>query len=334
MSVVAALLLMIISLGASGTALADPGNGNGNGQAASPQTAPMSQKSTSSTSTEPTAQGADAKPSASMSSGSQSFGSKSSGSSSPAGSHVTSGTAGTAGEPSKPQPTSTADDNAGGANGQCTEGVYCSTRDGSASQNGNGGGTATGKPCAGCVGKADNKNPKGQQPGGSDHNNGYECDGNNGIAKTNPAHTGCATGPSTPPGDSGCEPGDAYYPTCTPPCIGTSEQPCTPPGVCVPTATVPCTPPGDTNPPEDTNPPSDVELNRPPALLGAEAVRSPGKVTGNAIAAQPASRALPAQSALPNTGVSSLLELLAAAGAGLLLVGAAVLALRRRGELG
>lgn len=319
MSVVAALLLMIISLGASGTALADPGNGNGNGQAASPQTAPMSAKSTSSTSTEPTAQGTDAKPSASMSSGSQSFGSKSSGSSSPAGSHVTSGTAGTAGDPSKPQPTSTADDNAGGANGQCTEGVYCSTRDGSASQNGNGGGTATGKPCAGCVGKADNKNPKGQQPGGSDHNNGYECDGNNGIARTNPAHTGCATGPSTPPGDSGCAPGDAYYPTCTPP--GDS--------LCVPTADELA----DCTTPEDTNPPS-VELNRPPALLGAEAVRSPGKVTGNAIAAQPASRALPAQSALPNTGVSSLLELLAAAGAGLLLVGAAVLALRRRGELG
>jgi hypothetical protein len=68
---------------------------------------------------------------------------------------------------------------------------YDSTCDGSPSQNGNGGGTATGKPCAGCVGAADNKNPKGQMPDGSDHNNGYECDGNNGIGKTNPAHTGC-----------------------------------------------------------------------------------------------------------------------------------------------
>ena len=71
------------------------------------------------------------------------------------------------------------------------------------SQNGNGGGEATGKPCAGCVGSADNKNPKGQLPGGSDNNNGYECDGNNGIGKTNPAHTGCVPtvpSPTPPPG--------------------------------------------------------------------------------------------------------------------------------------
>ena len=70
-------------------------------------------------------------------------------------------------------------------------GTYCSTRDGSPSRNGNGDGKATGKPCAGCVGKADNKNPPGQYKDGTDHNNGYECDGNNGIGKTNPAHTGC-----------------------------------------------------------------------------------------------------------------------------------------------
>jgi len=58
--------------------------------------------------------------------------------------------------------------------------------------NGNGGGAATGKPCAGCVGKADNKNPQGQMPNARDDgNNGYECDNNNGIGKTNPAHTGC-----------------------------------------------------------------------------------------------------------------------------------------------
>jgi len=68
---------------------------------------------------------------------------------------------------------------------------YDSTCDGSPSENGNGDGNATGKPCAGCVGAADNKNPKGQMPDGSDHNNGYECDGNQGIGKTNPAHTGC-----------------------------------------------------------------------------------------------------------------------------------------------
>jgi len=60
--------------------------------------------------------------------------------------------------------------------------------------NGNGKGAAVGKPCAGCVGKADNKNPPGQMPNGSDHNKGYECDGNHGIGRSNPAHTGC-----TPP---------------------------------------------------------------------------------------------------------------------------------------
>ena len=68
---------------------------------------------------------------------------------------------------------------------------YDSTCDGSASQNGKGDGNATGKPCAGCVGAADNKNPKGQLPDGSDHNKGYECDENQGVGKTNPAHTGC-----------------------------------------------------------------------------------------------------------------------------------------------
>jgi hypothetical protein len=79
-------------------------------------------------------------------------------------------------------------------NGANTSGPYDDTCDGSPSGNGNGGGNATGKPCAGCVGNADEKNPPGQQPGPQDHNNGYECDGNNGIAKTNPAHTGCGPG--------------------------------------------------------------------------------------------------------------------------------------------
>jgi hypothetical protein len=85
----------------------------------------------------------------------------------------------------------------GGANnGNC--GAYCSTADGSPSQNGNGNGNATGRPPAGSVGNADNVNPPGQAPDGSDHNNGYECDGNNGIGKTNPAHTGCEDGGSYP----------------------------------------------------------------------------------------------------------------------------------------
>jgi hypothetical protein len=89
-----------------------------------------------------------------------------------------------------PQPGSNADYTGNGAN---THGPYDSTRDGSPSANGNGNGQATGKPCAGCVGKADNKNPPGQQPGGSDANAGYECDTNHGIGQTNPAHTGCTS---------------------------------------------------------------------------------------------------------------------------------------------
>jgi hypothetical protein len=123
----------------------------------------------------------------------------------------------------QPQPLSHADTKHVGANGQCPGGPYCSTRDGSPSGNGNGNGNATGKPCAGCVGNADNKNPKGQLPGGSDHNNGYECDGNHGVGRSNPAHTGCKTPVPPPP----------------PECVPTSAnnfcgQP--PPPECVPTA--------------------------------------------------------------------------------------------------
>ena len=70
-------------------------------------------------------------------------------------------------------------------------GAYDETCDGSPSGNGNGVGVATGKPCAGCVGNADDKNPKGQASNGHDHNAGYECDRNHGVGRTNPAHTGC-----------------------------------------------------------------------------------------------------------------------------------------------
>src|SRR3954447_2620011 len=143
------------------------------------------------------------------------------------------GTAGTSGTVTSPQPPSNADQNSGGANGQCPGGPYCSTRDGSPSGNGNGNGKATGKPCAGCVGKADNKNPKGQMPNGSDHNAGYECDRNHGIGRTNPAHTGCRS--STPP------PCDEATEDCTPPCDEATED-CTPP---CDEATEDCTPPCD-----------------------------------------------------------------------------------------
>ena len=40
------------------------------------------------------------------------------------------------------------------------------------------------------MGKADDKNPPGQAPDGTDNNNGYECDGNQGVGQSNPAHTG------------------------------------------------------------------------------------------------------------------------------------------------
>jgi hypothetical protein len=128
--------------------------------------------------------------------------------------HNTSGTAATVGDPGQPQPQSTADTNSGGANGQCPDGPYCSTRGegtGQAQPSGNGNqtqGKHTGEPCAGCVGKADNKNPKGQMPNGSDHNAGYECDRNHGIGRTNPAHTGCTTTTSdctTNPTGPGCQ---------------------------------------------------------------------------------------------------------------------------------
>jgi len=103
-----------------------------------------------------------------------------------------------------PQPLSNADLNGTGANPGTLSGcgAYCSTRDGSAALNGNGTGNAVGKPCAGCVGKADNKNPAGQAPSGpGDANAGYECDRNHGIGRSNPAHTSCVptTTPTTPP---------------------------------------------------------------------------------------------------------------------------------------
>lgn len=84
----------------------------------------------------------------------------------------------------------------GGANAGC--GAYCPSNVGDPSGNGNGNGNATGRPGAGTVGNADSKNPPGQAPDGTDGNNGYECDGNNGIGKTNPAHTGCSTPPPCP----------------------------------------------------------------------------------------------------------------------------------------
>jgi hypothetical protein len=61
-----------------------------------------------------------------------------------------------------------------------------------------GNGVATTQPAAGTKGKADSKCPPGQEPdGATDGNAGYECDTNQGVGQTNPAHTGCT--PTEPP---------------------------------------------------------------------------------------------------------------------------------------
>jgi hypothetical protein len=85
-------------------------------------------------------------------------------------------------------------------NGANRHGPYDSTCDGRASQNGRGTNGGDGRPCQGCVGNADNKNPPGQEPGPQDPNRGYECDQpgdtpNQGVAEGNPAHSGCAEYP-------------------------------------------------------------------------------------------------------------------------------------------
>ena len=120
-------------------------------------------------------------------------------------------------------------DNADGAGG-----VYENTCDSypnpnnQGSDNGAGDGAATGKPCEGCVGNADDKNPPGQAGGGpNDHNNGYECDqrgrsdkeGNNGVGFGNPAHTGCEAQPEPP-----CEPAAGEDENCQPICVPTQSQ--------------------------------------------------------------------------------------------------------------
>lgn len=117
-----------------------------------------------------------------------------------------------------------------GANTDGPDNEYTSTCDGRPSDNGNDSGGGGGRPCAGCVGNADDKNPPGQARNGDDANNGYECDGNNGVggkksspANGNPAHTGCrqppvdvctvncGPPPSCPPGSTAAE---CLPPTC------------------------------------------------------------------------------------------------------------------------
>jgi hypothetical protein len=193
--------------------------------------------------------------------------------------HVTAGTAGTSGDVHQPQPLSKADQNPGGANGKCPGGPYCSTRDGSPSGNGRGDGKATGKPCAGCVGKADNKNPAGQYPDGSDPNAGYECDRNSGVGQTNPAHTGCRPGTKPPPTvcvENPATPGPDCGPGENPP-PGCVDNPRTPRDECNP---MPPSPPGHNRPPPSLTvlPPTGAPANLAAVFLLGTALLSTGMV--------------------------------------------------------
>jgi hypothetical protein len=262
--VVAASVPLALGFIGVGTAFADPGNGQGHANAYGQ----LKKQPTASTTASPT-----------VNSTAQ-----------PGSSDHSQGNASTTGDASSPQPYSNADQNNTGANDTSASNPYKSTRDGSPSQNGNGNGKATGKPCAGCVGKADNKNPKGQAPNGSDHNAGYECDRNHGIGRSNPAHTGCKS--TLPPPPPTCEQTNTCPPkpdckttnTCPkPPCeqTGTCEQP--PPGDCTTTNT--CPPCDDTQencttpPVPPTVPPTHVKAVHhsrvPVAVVPAQASQLP-----------------------------------------------------------
>jgi LPXTG-motif cell wall-anchored protein len=275
------------------------------------------------------------------------------------------GSNGTSGDYDQPQPPSRADTNPGGANGQCPEGPYCSTRDGSPSANGNGNGQATGKPCAGCVGRADNKNPHGQYPNGSDHNAGYECDRNHGVGRGNPAHTGCEQTPpppstcedrgDCPPPPSTCEDrGDCPKPPSTcedrgdcpkPPSTCEQRGDCPPPpstceqrGDC-PKPPSTCEQRGDCpkpphhgckgsdciTPPGEQGPPEVTVRPRPPEILGVQGVRD-----HRPPAAAPGVAAPTGASVLPSTGAPAGLEGYALAGLALAAAGGATLAARRQ----
>ena len=369
--VVLALMLVVFSMFGLGTANADPGNGNANGNGGQPpgQVADPSAAEAPAPAAAPAAPAADgdkatAAPAAAPAEKGKGTGNDTSASGSngnangngngngnghgngggtgAASDHATQGTAGTSGDPTQPQPISGADDNSGGANGQCPDGVYCSTRDGSPSGNGNDNGSAVGKPCAGCVGKADNKNPPGQMPNAEDDgNNGYECDTNNGIGKGkdgksagNPAHTGCESPPTVAP----CLPGPGEDADCnpvTPPCVPapgqdadctTSTTPPPPPGnpVCVPSATNPCSTP----PPAECVPSAANDYCT--EILGEEEIApTPGKNRPPAVVAG-VEQVAPQAGVLPNTGASTLMGALGAGGVLLLLVGGATLVLQRK----
>ena len=363
---IGALLLVVLNLGAGGTAFADPGNGQGDGQDngngvissagdngsananggysenAQADAAPAAVSGSSTQ--QPTGQSASAgttngssstSQGATKSSASQGKGATKSSTSSSSNADHLKGTAGTSGTWNLPQPPSNADQNTGGANGQCpSPGAYCSTRNGSPSLNGNGDGKAVGKPCAGCVGKADNKNPQGQRPNGSDHNAGYECDRNNGIGKTNPAHTGCKTTPTvvqTCPDGSPLPP-SGVCPTPPPPPPPPSQLTC-PDGSPLPAGGVAdCPRPPILCPDGSVMPPNgkcDIEGEETvvpplPDIAGEEGFAPRPKPNAEVLGAEAVAPAV-----LPATGVGSGMGLMTGAGF-LLLAAGAGLAMRRR----
>ena len=87
-------------------------------------------------------------------------------------------------------------------------------------------GNATGQPGDDEAGKnkGGDKTPPGQSD--NDKNKGHECDGNNGIAKGNPAHPGCGGGDNIVD-DSGCEGacGGGTTTTTNTTVVGEGEQP-------------------------------------------------------------------------------------------------------------
>lgn len=169
-------------------------------------------------------------------------------------------------------------------------GNYDNTCPAGESQNGNGDGNAAGKPCAGCVGNADDKNPPGQYPDGSDHNNGYECDGNKGVGKSNPAHTGCSSTGSTPP---------VGNPPVTPP---VNTPPVSNPPVETPPVSTPVTPVVEGS---NESPITLTLATSRTSVLGESLTRSP---KGTAVLGVKVVRGMP----LPRTGIGSDLMLITA----------------------
>ena len=111
------------------------------------------------------------------------------------------GSGDTGGDQKNPNAVCDGSTNSDTGNGANQGGPYDNTCPDGESQNGASTDNNSSKPCAGCVGNADDKNPgavqqtNGQYPNGTDHNAGYECDRNQGVGQSNPADTGCSGDP-------------------------------------------------------------------------------------------------------------------------------------------